>query len=104
MNAVYPAHVNRLRRLRREQATGRREATAVVTDPRAELWSHLVHLVSVLDERAQVMQHQYARAAPGVPGAAGPALPAERGLRGRGRPLGRGRRMTSPRATVVVVN
>ena len=31
----------------------------MAADPRAELWSHLVHLVSVLDERAQAMQHQY---------------------------------------------
>ncbi|HZB48361.1 MAG TPA: methyltransferase domain-containing protein [Mycobacteriales bacterium] len=60
VNAVYPAHHNQVRRPRREQpATGRGEATAVVADPRAELWSHLVHLVSVLDERAQAMQHQY---------------------------------------------
>ena len=61
VNAVYPAHHSQLRRLRREQpAAGRGEATAVVADPRAELWSHLVHLVSVLDERTQAMQHQYA--------------------------------------------
>ena len=61
VNAVYPAHHNHLRRLRREQpAAERREATAVVADPRAELWSQLVHLVSVLDERAQAMQHSYA--------------------------------------------
>lgn len=59
VNGVYPAHHSVLRRLRREQVAGRREATAVVADPRAELWSHLVHLVSVLDERSQAMQHQY---------------------------------------------
>lgn len=62
VNAVYPAHHNHLRRLRREQpaAAGRRETTAVVADPRAELWAQLVHLVSVLDERAQAIQHSYA--------------------------------------------
>jgi SAM-dependent methyltransferase len=61
VNAVYPAHHSNLRRLRREQpATGQGEATAVVADPRAGLWSHLVHIVSVLDERAQAMQHSYA--------------------------------------------
>ena len=61
VHAVYPAHHSQLRRLRREQpAAGRGEATAVVADPRAELWSHLVHLVSVLDERAQALQHSYA--------------------------------------------
>ena len=61
VNAVYPAHHSNLRRLRREQpAGGRGEATALVADPRAELWSHLVHLMSVLDERAQAIQHQYA--------------------------------------------
>lgn len=29
-------------------------------DPRIAPWSHLVHLLSVMDQRAQVMQHQYA--------------------------------------------
>jgi hypothetical protein len=60
VNAVYPAHHNHLRRPRREPPPSPREATAVVADPRAELWSHLVHLVSVLDARTQALQHQYA--------------------------------------------
>jgi SAM-dependent methyltransferase len=51
---VSPAHSHR--RLRREQAG---ETTTAIADPRAELWSHLVHLLSVLDDRAQTMQHRY---------------------------------------------
>jgi SAM-dependent methyltransferase len=58
--AVYPAVVSPAhphRRLRREQPGG--ETATAVADPRAELWSHLVHLLSVLDDRAQTMQHRY---------------------------------------------
>ncbi len=60
VNEVYPAHPQQppgRRRLRREN--GESAEAVIVADPRAELWSHLVHLLSVLDERAQVMQHQY---------------------------------------------
>lgn len=61
--AVYPAVVpaptngERHRRLRREPAPS--ETATAVADPRADLWSHLVHLLSVLDDRAQVQQHRY---------------------------------------------
>lgn len=59
VNAVYPAHEAH-RRMRREPAGfDGAEARAATADPRARLWSHLVHLVSVLDQRAQAMQHQY---------------------------------------------
>jgi SAM-dependent methyltransferase len=60
VNKVYPAPRQDpvRRRLRREN--GESVDVAVMSDPRAELWSHLVHLLSVLDQRAQVMQHQYA--------------------------------------------
>lgn len=55
---VYPSHEeHNSRRRRRDHDTV--TEVAVVADPRAELWSHVVHLLSVLDERAQVMQHQY---------------------------------------------
>jgi SAM-dependent methyltransferase len=56
---AYPVHgqPGPRRRMRREQQPG--GEVAVVADPRVELWSHLVHLVSVMDERAQRLQHQY---------------------------------------------
>ena len=63
VTAGYPAqnsgHHGPRRRARREPATSGGAEVAVVSDPRAELWSHVVHLFSVLDERAQIMQHQY---------------------------------------------
>lgn len=48
--------------LRRENGDGADVATLAdpPADPQVAPWSHLVHLLSVLDERAQVMQHQYA--------------------------------------------
>jgi Methyltransferase domain len=46
-------------RLRREQPAENGEATTLVADPRAELWSQLVHLLSVMDDRAQSLQHRY---------------------------------------------
>jgi SAM-dependent methyltransferase len=56
VNKVYPApgngHLHRRSRREGETAT-------VIADPRAQLWSHLVHLLSVLDDRAQTMQHRY---------------------------------------------
>ncbi|HEY6749222.1 MAG TPA: methyltransferase domain-containing protein [Mycobacteriales bacterium] len=68
VTAVYPAmdssrspdNGHRWRRREHAADTPARpdEAPALVADPRAELWSHLVHLVSVLDERAQSLQHQ----------------------------------------------
>jgi hypothetical protein len=62
VQAVYPAQLDPPpgpRRGRREPpATG--ETATAVADPRADLWSHLVHLVSVLDERVQTLQHQHA--------------------------------------------
>ena len=86
VNAVYPAHVNHLRRLRREQATGRREATAVVDRPagRAVVAPGAPRLGAGRAGPGHAAPVR--RAAPGVPGAARPALPAQRGLRGRGRP------------------
>jgi SAM-dependent methyltransferase len=36
------------------------ETATVVADSRAELWSHAVHLISLLDQRMQAMQHQLA--------------------------------------------
>ena len=61
VNEVYPAHhaLGPRRRSRRDSAAPGGTKVAVAADPRAELWSHLVHLLSVLDERAQRMQHQY---------------------------------------------
>jgi hypothetical protein len=48
--------------LRRENGHGADVATVPgpPADPRVAPWSQLVHLLSVLDERAQIMQHQYA--------------------------------------------
>ena len=40
---------------RRESA----EQLVMVADPRADLWAQLVHVLSVLDERVQMVQHQY---------------------------------------------
>ena len=34
------------------------ETATVVADSRAQLWSHAVHLISLLDQRMQAMQHQ----------------------------------------------
>jgi SAM-dependent methyltransferase len=42
--------------LRRRQ----RDGTAVAVDQHAELWTHLSHLVSLLDSRVQAVQHQNA--------------------------------------------
>jgi SAM-dependent methyltransferase len=46
---VYPAQTQH-RRIRRE----------VESNPRADLWSHAAHLISVLDQRMQAVQHQLA--------------------------------------------
>jgi SAM-dependent methyltransferase len=60
--AVRPEHGRR--RPRRENGGGEGGEIAVLPDPslnpQARPWSHVVHLLSVLDERAQLMQHQYA--------------------------------------------
>ena len=55
---VYPAQPQH-RRIRREVESNGEAATAVV-DPRADLWSHAAHLISVLDQRMQAVQHQLA--------------------------------------------
>jgi SAM-dependent methyltransferase len=49
---VYDSHEPATRR-QREAGT-----TVTVRDPRGELWSRIGHLVSVLDERVQAVQHQ----------------------------------------------
>ena len=55
---VYPAQ-SQHRRIRREvESNG--EAATVVADQRADLWSHAAHLISVLDQRMQAVQHQLA--------------------------------------------
>jgi len=68
VNKVYPAQWEQpqqsqqaaRRWMRREStATETAEPMVVVADPRAELWSQLVHVLSVLDERVQMVQHQY---------------------------------------------
>jgi len=58
---VYPAHPGDTLPPRGQdgQEPAPAEATPLVADPRAELWSDLAHLVSVLDQRVQSMQHQY---------------------------------------------
>lgn len=53
VRAVYPGHTNGHRRRHHE------EATTTVADPRAELWGRVTHLISVLDQRAQTLQHHY---------------------------------------------
>lgn len=67
---VYPAQWQQPRSQQGQQA-GRRwmrregngtetaEPMVMVADQRAELWSQLVHVLSVLDERVQMVQHQY---------------------------------------------
>ena len=55
---VYPAQPQH-RRIPREVESNGEAATAVV-DPRADLWSHAAHLISVLDQRMQAVQHQLA--------------------------------------------
>lgn len=55
VNKVYPAPNGHLHRRSRRDG----ETATVIADPRAQLWSHLVHLLSVLDDRAQTMQHRY---------------------------------------------
>ena len=35
-------------------------AATAVADPRADLWSHAAHLISLLDQRMQAVQHQLA--------------------------------------------
>jgi hypothetical protein len=52
--AVYNAPPSGSRRHRHDAAT------ATVTDARAELWEHVVHLLSELDQRIQVAQHHNA--------------------------------------------
>jgi SAM-dependent methyltransferase len=62
VRAVYPGHEDHRQghglRLRRQQQPQGAAATTVA-DPRAELWSRVAHLISVLDERAQTLQHHY---------------------------------------------
>jgi SAM-dependent methyltransferase len=53
---VYPAAQHR----RRREAESNGETATAVVDPRAELWSHAVHLISLLDQRVQAVQHQLA--------------------------------------------
>jgi hypothetical protein len=64
VNKVYPARSQQpqqagRRWMRRENGVETAEQLVMVADPRAELWSQLVHVLSVLDERVQVIQHQY---------------------------------------------
>ena len=56
---VYPAQLPQHRRIRRD-AESNGEAVTAVADPRADLWSHAAHLISVLDERMQAVQHHLA--------------------------------------------
>jgi SAM-dependent methyltransferase len=58
---IYPAHEppQPHRRMRREPESNG-EAVTAVADPRAGLWSHAVHLISLLDQRVQTVQHQLA--------------------------------------------
>ena len=57
---IYPAHEpQQNRRIRREPEQNGEVPTAVA-DPRAQLWSHAVHLISLLDQRVQHVQHQLA--------------------------------------------
>ncbi len=57
---IYPAHQPPPpRRVRREHEHNG-EAPTAVADPRAALWSHAVHLISLLDQRVQAVQHQLA--------------------------------------------
>jgi SAM-dependent methyltransferase len=68
VNKVYPAQWQQPqepqpagRRWMRRESNGAETAEPVVmiADPRAELWAQLVHVLSVLDERVQMVQHQY---------------------------------------------
>jgi Methyltransferase domain len=56
---IYPAQAPQSRRIRRE-AESNGEAVTAVADPRADLWSHAAHLISLLDQRMQAVQHQLA--------------------------------------------
>jgi SAM-dependent methyltransferase len=57
---IYPAQQPpQSRRTRRDQEPNG-ETVTVVADPRADLWSHAVHLISLLDQRVQAVQHQLA--------------------------------------------
>ena len=53
---IYPAEHRRIRR----EAESNGEAATAVADPRADLWSHAAHLISLLDQRMQAVQHQLA--------------------------------------------
>jgi hypothetical protein len=58
---IYPAqppHQHGRRWPRRENG-GDTAELVMVSDPRTELWGRLVHVLSVLDERVQMIQHQY---------------------------------------------
>ena len=64
VNQAYPAQSQQppqagRRWMRRENGAETAEQLVMVADPRAEPWSHLVHVLSVLDERVQMIQHQY---------------------------------------------
>jgi hypothetical protein len=57
---VYPAQLPPQPRRIRRDAESNGEAVTAVADPRADLWSHAAHLISVLDQRMQAVQHQLA--------------------------------------------
>jgi len=57
---VYPAQLPPQHRRIRRDAESNGEAATAVADPRADLWSHAAHLISVLDQRMQAVQHQLA--------------------------------------------
>lgn len=64
VNEVYPAQSQQpqqgaRRWMRRENGAESAEQLVMVADPRADLWAQLVHVLSVLDERVQMVQHQY---------------------------------------------
>jgi SAM-dependent methyltransferase len=56
---VYPAREPDQHRFRRGPGQDG-EVRAATADPRADLWSHAVHLVALLDQRVQTLQHQLA--------------------------------------------
>ena len=57
---IYPAHETQPHRRVRREPEQNGEAPTAVADPRADLWSHAVHLISLLDQRVQTVQHQLA--------------------------------------------
>ena len=57
---VYPAPEQSQRRRSRREGESNGDTATAVADPRAELWSHAVHLISLLDQRVQTVQHQLA--------------------------------------------